>query len=511
MRRLIRTAFAGMLLPAIFLLLPNSPARAVEESLNSDSARSTTYYVDCLSAVQGSGSSQRPWNSLQQVNSATFRPGDRILFRRGTRCDGTLAPRGSGASGRPIAVDAYGKGKKPLIAGNGAPDAVYLYNQEYWELRNLEITNHGDGTAIRRGVYIVLENYGTGHHYRMINLTIHHVNGDIATRDNGGIMIWVKGSQVPSSYDDVVMDGNEIYSVDRSGIFMWSDWNCRAPLDCAALGWLPYHPWTKMAARNNTLHDVGGDGIVFIHTDHGIVENNVAYDINMRSDENNGGMWAFHGDYTKFQFNEVYRMRRFPGSNDGMAFNLDDGTNGVLYQYNYSHDNEGGFIMFCGCGEYGQSSNGVVRYNVSQNDGSRLVSAVGAQNGQVYNNTFYLPAGSTTRIVEELRASSYINFTNNIFYNAGTGGYDYPDTSASHYTWNHNIFYGNHPANEPIDPNKITADPRFVAPGQGTWGYRLLPNSPAKHAGEIIPDNGGRDFTGVGVPSKRRPSIGAFQ
>ena len=96
-----------------------------------------------------------------------------------------LWPKGSGSAGSPNIIDAYDTGAKPLIAGNGSSEAVYLYNQEYWEIRNLEVTNQGATAANRRGVYVKLEDYGTGHYYRIINLTVHDVNGD-NTKDLGG-------------------------------------------------------------------------------------------------------------------------------------------------------------------------------------------------------------------------------------------------------------------------------------------------------------------------------------
>ena len=40
--------------------------------------------------------------------------------------------------------DRYGGEAKPVINGHGeAEDAVLLKNQEYWEIRNLEVTNTG--------------------------------------------------------------------------------------------------------------------------------------------------------------------------------------------------------------------------------------------------------------------------------------------------------------------------------------------------------------------------------
>ena len=125
-------------------------------------AQPATCYVDSAAgddAFSGRGPEQA-WRSLRKVNDTTFRPGDRILFRAGGSWTGQLRPGGSGASGRPIVVDSYGAGDRPAIHGNGATAAVYLRNQQYWEINNLEITNDAPAEGYRRGVLIRGDNPG---------------------------------------------------------------------------------------------------------------------------------------------------------------------------------------------------------------------------------------------------------------------------------------------------------------------------------------------------------------
>lgn len=83
-------------------------------------AAGTAYYVDCSAATNGNGTQASPWNNLSTVNSTTFAAGDQILFKRGTTCVGQLWPKGSGVSGNPITVSAYGTGARPVINGNNA-------------------------------------------------------------------------------------------------------------------------------------------------------------------------------------------------------------------------------------------------------------------------------------------------------------------------------------------------------------------------------------------------------
>ncbi|MEZ0075888.1 right-handed parallel beta-helix repeat-containing protein [Planotetraspora sp. GP83] len=131
-----------------------------------------------------------------------------------------------------------------------------------------------------------------------MNLTIHHVSGNVS-KMTGGIIFDVQDTSVPSAYDDVVIYGNDVYSVDRSGINFGSFWWCRP--EVGRTGDLPYHPWGKVTVRNNTVHDVGGDGIVLQYTDGGIAEYNTIYDVDMRSGLlNNAGLWVWNGNNTTY-------------------------------------------------------------------------------------------------------------------------------------------------------------------------------------------------------------------
>lgn len=58
--------------------------------------------------------------------------------------------KGSGTADAPIKIDKYGGDALPVINGMGIDrgmnysGAVHLRNQEYWEIRNLEVTNDDD-------------------------------------------------------------------------------------------------------------------------------------------------------------------------------------------------------------------------------------------------------------------------------------------------------------------------------------------------------------------------------
>ena len=155
-------------------------------------ALGATYYVDSVNGNDANaGTSQAaPWKTLTKVNGRTFQPGDFILFKAGGNWTGQLNPKGSGATNNPIVIDLYGTGPKPIINANGATGngAVYLYNQEYWEINNLEVINDAATGGDRRGVYLAADNFGTARHLYVRNCYIHNIKAS-----------WTKPATPPSA------------------------------------------------------------------------------------------------------------------------------------------------------------------------------------------------------------------------------------------------------------------------------------------------------------------------
>ncbi len=111
-----------------------------------DATFAATYYVDAVggSDVNGGGTPGEAWRTLEKANAAPLAPGDRLLLKAGSTWTGRLHPQGSGTAAAPILLDRYGEGPKPVIHGGGlAGGAVFLENQQYWSIRNFEVTNQG--------------------------------------------------------------------------------------------------------------------------------------------------------------------------------------------------------------------------------------------------------------------------------------------------------------------------------------------------------------------------------
>ncbi len=345
------------------------------------------YYVDAEHGQDSNSgrSEQKAWASLWKVNNKKFKPGDRILFRAGTKYHGQLILKNSGAAEKAIIVSAYGEGEKPQIHGRGWRQYTLLLDSvEYVEVSDLEITNMGhERKAERGGVVVRAFNSGELHHVVLKNLTVHHVNGSLKKKQGGGraIHVQVRGDQVPSRFIDLQILDNHIYETSRNGIGIGGI--------ASREKWFPH---LKVVIRGNLMEQVPGDGIVVTGSDGALVEGNLLRDFPdmLPLGEAAAGIWPWSSDNTVIQFNEVSGHK---AKWDGQGYDSDFNSIGTVIQNNYSHDNYGGFLLVCNNGsKYGQDGNigtkgSIIRNNVSFNDGIRPYPT---NREDVFSPTFHL-------------------------------------------------------------------------------------------------------------------------
>jgi hypothetical protein len=486
------------------------------------SAAGTTWYVDCAGGndTNTGTSTAQPWKTLDRANTNVFHAGDRILLKRGTQCTGTLAPQGSGTASQPVNAGAYGQGAKPKIAAKGALAAVLLRDVQGWEVRDLDLSNTGaapQATDVRFGVYVVLTDFGTGHHYVVQNVDVHDVNGCDCQNPHqlvpsGGIGFKAAGSTVPTTFDDVSVDHDTITNVDRQGIVTSSDWEKRAEYP-AGRG-TSFAPITGLEVHDNVVKNVGGDGIAVFNSKNALVEANVLRDFAQRSTQYSGGMYAYNSDGTVFRSNDASSVA---GPLPAQPYYFETANNGTVFEYNYSQNNSGGAVGMCN--DVGvPAKNNVFRYNISQNDNGSGAYPWGDKIGvvtllcgavtdmSVYGNTFY------STVAERLVANAgnpALKFTDNIFVGRAAGS-AIDDPSG---LYDHNVYY--HVTTVPAnDTHAVVVDPMLLGPGSASsrttaTGYRLLAGSPALSAGVPVANNGGRDYFAFPIPAAK-PSIGAY-
>ena len=474
----------------------------------------TTYYLDSTAAVGGDGLSEgSAFDSLDDINQIEFAPGDRILIKAGSSFLGQLYPKGSGSAEAPVIIDMYGEGEKPLIDGNGrysdapsvhddgpfgeAGSAVYLCNQQYWEINNLRVRNWSDDNQDKERSGIRVEAYGGGtyHHIYIRNCEISDIRGyngqdsiwDVVpenggttfygartTHRTGGINIvsYTKRDtsgglgtagaildDQPTIFDDVLIEDNTIENCHANGI---TTHNVRGELDDKA------YRHTHVVIRGNEIRNVQRAGIVPLYTSGALVEHNLVDTFQQTYAGYGCGIWCDRADGMLFQYNEVCNGRN---TMDGMAFNLDDMTENGIIQYNYTHNNVGGGIMLhVRTNSYNR--NNIVRYNLSVNDTQgyaahqAIVVCVGEdantkiENAKVYNNTFI-----NNNVVHPVYQGDEILFENNIFYlpNEGMSARNDAYVIGANTTFRNNVFAGSHSASEPSGNGNVSVSESPVA------------------------------------------------
>lgn len=499
-------AFFMTAVMSISLLSGYASAGTNEEVISSGGG--TTYYVDDERGDDGNdgNSSEVPWKSLDKVNSTVFQPGDTICFRAGGSWEGMLNPKGSGSSDAPIILDQYGEGDKPLILGNGGEAAIKLESQEYWTIRNFEVTNKAEERGIRQGIFINGKTDGITHGITIEDCEVHDVTGENRrAMDTYESMYWNSGIYVSMPgrstnevhYDGVSIKNNYVHDVLTSGIRI----NQREDFIVDQ-----YH--TNVVIEGNTISRTGSDGMIVANCVEPLVQYNLCYDAGALGNNEDtkiiAGMWTCGTDDALFQYNEVARTVLF--QSDGTAFDTDWGTGGITtFQYNYTHGNQGGFWLDCaGINKDPEHVKTVLRYNVSADDEQYIVRA-GNQPTEIYNNTFYKSEGKLDACFND--GGSNHKFWNNIFNFQTT-----PDWASSKYE--NNLYY-------PCEANAgdyyaVTEDPKLINPVPAADGmdfadnYKISDTSPCVGTGMYIPDNGGQDFWGNPL-TKGSYDIGAHQ
>lgn len=498
------------------------------------------YYVDSINGNDSNNgtSTSTAWKTFTKVNSTTFKPGDQILLKSDCSWNEMLNPKGSGDKGNPIIIDMYGTGSKPIINGNGIefPNApIKLSNQSYFEIKNIEITNDASSNGNRAGVLIRSDNKTINNSIHLSNLYIHNVKGDLSNTSGkltGGIIIDSFGA-LGTKYDDILIQNCSIKTCDGSGINVGF-------IDDSANANSDYYN-TNVIVKNNTIDDISGDGILIYHSSAPVVEYNMISNNNSKPYNNvasnnekqfntgySSAIYSWSCNEALIQYNEIYGENiKSESQEGGTAFNLAGYNHNNVIQYNYSHDNKGGFIAIGG--QTGDASNGsIIRYNISQNDNHNTFDFYGASKDTfIYNNTIYIKSDMNVNIYN-FRSNDSLKDTetkwhencynyNNIYYNLGSG--DYILGSSIKTIFDYNVFYGNHPANEPKDDHKLTTDPLLMGAGSATngldstYGYKLNKTSPCVNSGidisTIISNNSDTKKDYFGNALKDAPDRGA--
>jgi hypothetical protein len=344
--------------------------------------RMSRYYVSSTGDDNNPGTIEKPWLSIEKVNSIDLEPGDTVFFEAGQVFTGTirLDSLDEGNENMPVVITSYGTGISTI--DGGTTYAMIAERSHFLSVSDLKFRGEGrkegnktDGVIIEEinSVRIdKIEVYGFQHS----GLHLNDVNDaritNVYAHDNGFAGIHVTGSAMN---DPVKYSNNNLYI----GY-------------CVAEN----NPGDPSVLRNHS-----GNGILASSVKKGVIEYCEAF--------NNGwdmvwtgngpvGIWIW--DCTDFviQYCISHDNKTNPRAADGGGYDFDGGVSNSTIQYNLSYNNQG-----CGIGlyEFGAAKpweNNTVRYNISQDDGIINGGSLGIwkadgagtmRNCQIYNNTFY--------------------------------------------------------------------------------------------------------------------------
>ncbi|HTU16131.1 MAG TPA: right-handed parallel beta-helix repeat-containing protein [Solirubrobacterales bacterium] len=494
-------------------------------AISAPAASAADYHLDCQAAVNGDGSEPSPFNSPGVAGTVNLGAGDRLLLKRGSTCNGQLAPQGGGSPAGPATVGAYGTGSDPRIVGTGT-NALLIADMSHLVVQDLDISNPGSGeplgeaTTLRNGV-MVSATTGEVRDLTLRRLNVHDVAGDLTKNPQGsaGIQVSALGPP-PARFENLTIEANTITSVSRSGISITGTNDANRP--AASTPWAAASQDVRI--RGNRIDLMAGDGIVTRGTDGAVIEDNVVSRGNLSGrgpfDPGgamcNAGIWAFRANNTLIQRNEVFGMEH--NGCDGTGFDIDYFQDGTIVQFNYSHDNTGGFVLLC---SDDASRSGDVRFNLSVNDSTTIShgpcgiasGVVGTLSGlRFFNNTIVAPRPSASVLggpTDTMLLPGDFEFRNNIVYALDPGS---PAMACGDFC-SHNLFYGLPSAgSEAVEEDPELIDPLATGSGFGVAeNFRLGNDSRARQAGIAIENPGPGDFFGRPTDPGAAPSIGFDQ
>ena len=528
---------------------------------------SNTYFVSSSIGNDNNNglSSQFPFQSIDKLNSLNFNPGDSILFKSGDSFNGMLWVKGSGTTLQPIVVNSYAGSAKPIINGDGYQSCILIYNNEHISINNLELTNEnsyldnfgnakklngfgglsnswGSGRDVRFGVKIVGDTQSLTN-FKMNDLYIHDIYP--SPMDSAHIYKGY-GIKLETTSNDSLVMYNTISNVDITNLNITRTGHYGIWVKSLGLSGIDSIKNTQITLKDCSFEYTGGSGFVPNKCDNILVENcifnHTGSDIDSRMWKRGSGMWTFKCKNVVSQHNKFMNAH---GPQDSYGCHIDYGNENVVYQYNFSYNNEGGFVEILG-----DNINCGYRYNISVNDGYRLDpnNAQWDKKGKIFwvsnfcgNSGIRCPStgtfiyNNTVFVNDSLNPEIYfwpnigdVHFYNNLVY-VGSTGNEIPtliQNTSNSLNISHNLFYDSSRINLDNDllSNIIYENPLFLNPSllgnNNPLVYKIRDTSQAANAGKLINgstdstdylnNNGGRDYFGNSVSANHPSTIGAY-
>lgn len=386
----------------------------------------TVYYFDGENGNDAndglsSAKAKRSLSALSQIASASRTP-TKILLKAGTVFEGRVSVTGyTSTAEKPLIFDRYGSETEyPLIRGGGG--SVFSVTGDNVRIYNLEVT----GPTASQGIAVYAGKNGENTGVVIKGCYVHEIGwnwtsdktveeeadnmGNYNPREicpdsayhysTCGIYLDApnpENSTTPRWFNHCWILNNKITETGRCGIFADSawvsgngcNWGGKNKFRSLDDGWFP----TKnLVVAGNEVAYLGGDGILTIGVEDCYIEYNTSLHTGLlgRAGQAIAGIWFVNARRVYCQFNEAGYTRLVNGCTDGEGFDIDIGCSDVVFQYNYSHDNDGGGLLMCNVHaempEWDEMGNPVIDPETGKQ--KKFISAGYWNNNLIRNNVF---------------------------------------------------------------------------------------------------------------------------
>jgi hypothetical protein len=477
------------------------------KSGDSPPAAATTYSI----------STQADFDALESV---VLSGGDQVLFERGRSFEGVLSLKRSPV--RPdsvITVADFGSAEAPrpvIRADADGMGTIDIRDSGGWVIENLELINQSVLRSERHGIFVTASDSGTHRNFVIRNCLIHDVTGVHDDFNNGGIVFRVVGTAVPTKFDGVLIENNEIRNISGVGIRTKSTWEADPDDPRGVANPIGRHAHVNVVVRGNRVSNVTRNAIVIGSADAPLAEYNVMGP-KIATETTGNTLYNYATDNALIQYNEAFGNHGPASDKDRGGFDADYNSRNTVFQYNYSHDNNFAFAIMR---KYGDGI--YFHHNISVNDRFGFIhygfyDDHAISNVVVSNNTFYSTHPNMMMFMNfgPQREPIDTSFIDNIFVFAGDGASWGSEPGAERGNiFENNIVIG---LDDP-DYISLTDDPRLVAPGSGgteidmkdperLGGYRLCLGSPAIGMGREGDNEAQSDFWDNDI---KATNIGAY-